>query len=56
MKKEDRTKRELIFKTLFIVLTVVLVFGIGSKTALSEAAQKIPKEIRVGDIVSFTGP
>ena len=56
MKEEEKTKRQLIFKTLFIVITVVLVFGIGSKSVLSEAAQEIPKEIRVGDIVSFTGP
>jgi branched-chain amino acid transport system substrate-binding protein len=56
MKKEEKRKKGFILITFFIVLAVALVFGIGSKSALSEPARKAPKEIRIGDIVSYTGP
>jgi ABC-type branched-subunit amino acid transport system substrate-binding protein len=54
MKKEERRKKEVILTTCLMVLVVAFVFG-GSQSALSEPAGKIPKEIRIGDIVSYTG-
>jgi branched-chain amino acid transport system substrate-binding protein len=41
---------------LSIVLVGALILGGGAKSALSESGPKIPKEIRLGDTVSYTGP
>jgi hypothetical protein len=34
----------------------VLIFNWGTQRGLSAPVKKIPKEIRIGDIVSYTGP
>ena len=54
--KEGKTKRGFILTAFQFVVTVAFVLGMGSNFALSQAAQEAPKEIRVGDIVSYTGP
>ena len=56
MKEEGKRKKVYICITCLLVLVVAFVFGGGTQPALSEPAGKIPKEIRIGDIVSYTGP
>ncbi len=57
MKKgEAKTKRRSILSTFLILLMFAFVFSTGSFSGLSGAAEKAPDEIRVGDIVSYTGP
>ena len=48
-----RGKKKFILVPLFIVLVGALIVGGGVQSALSE---KMPKEIRIGDTVSYTGP
>ena len=49
-------KKEFILLALFIALLGALVFSGGTKSALAKSGLKIPKEIRIGDVVSYTGP
>jgi len=56
MKEEKKKKRGFIQITLLIVLVGALISGGGINLALSAPAKEIPKEIRIGDVVSYTGP
>ena len=55
MKEEKKRKKGFFLITLLMVLVSVLIFGGGTKLVVSALAKEIPKEIRIGDAVSYTG-
>jgi branched-chain amino acid transport system substrate-binding protein len=56
MKKEEKRRKGFVLITSLIVLLGVLIFVGGTQLVLSAPAKEIPKEIRIGDVVSYTGP
>ena len=55
MKEEMKRKKGFFLITLLMVLVGVLIFGGGNKLGVSALAKEVPKEIRIGDAVSYTG-
>jgi len=56
MKEEKKRKKGIILITLLMVLISVLIIGGSTNLVVSASAKEIPKEIRIGDVVSYTGP
>lgn len=52
--KMKREKRIIIISSLMVMVSI-LILGGGSKLVVSTLAKDIPKEIRIGDAVSYTG-
>lgn len=55
MKEKQKVQKGITWFTCSTVLIVVLILGIGT-TSVWSAEEEIPKEIRIGDTISYTGP